>query len=253
MRQVLRLTGLLALVFVVAPTVAQETTADSPDPKMIAKALTQPFLQGKLVGVDPEKKIYTIQAVLDSKKTLNKEAQGRYQQIYARAAAFYRAKNKAELDKIMPELQAAANAVYDVKEITHNFKLQGGEKFEVRIDKLPPRDGDDGKPKPYTPAELTKLKGNPNLPGYMAEVKQLDVEIQVRAYLAQKDPKANPKTPVKEEPKLVIKTATSGDKPKEMMAEDAHQVNMILILPKADAAAMPGLPVPGGANPFVIK
>jgi hypothetical protein len=248
----LRLAGILGVVALVVPSVAQETAAPegSADPKLVAKALAQPFLQGKLVGVDIEKKTFTLQAVVDSKKTLNKEGQQRYAQIYARAAQFYRAKNKGELDRIMPELQAAAQAVYDVKETIHTFKLQGTPTFEVRIEKLPPREGDDGKIKAYTPAELTKLKGNPNLPGYISDAKELDVEVQVKAYLSNKD---KGKTPAKPEPpKLVIKTAGSSEKP-EMMAEDAHPVNVILILPKADSLMIPGVPVPGGANPFIIK
>jgi hypothetical protein len=253
MRHVLRVAVLLGVVAVVLPSLAQDTAAPEVDKKLIDKALAQPFLQGKIVAVDLEKKSFTIQAVVDSKKTLNKEGQQRYAQLYAQARQAYASKNKAAYEKLLPELQAAYAGIYDVKETTHNFKLHGNGDFQLRIEKLPPREGDDGKFKAYTPQELSKLKGNPNLPGYMADPKQLENDSQVKAYLV-KETKG--KTPaVKEEPKLVIKTATSGDKPKEAMAEDAHAVSIIMILPKADS--MPGLPgappPPAGANPFVIK
>lgn len=255
MRQVVRLAGVLGAVVVVVPLLAQETAAPEPNQKLIQKALSNPYLQGKVIAVDLEKKQFTIQAVIDSTKTLNKEGQARYAQIYAQALQAYRAKDKNRLDKLMPELQTAALGVYDVKEVTHNFKLQGSSDFQVRIEKLPNREGDDGKIKPYTPKELADLKGNPNLPGYKADLKQLDVELQVRAYLVPKDTKAKTPAVKKEEPpKLVVKTAGSSEKPKEEMpAADAYPISLILILPKADApAAMPGV-LPGGANPFVIK
>jgi hypothetical protein len=256
MRPKLRFACLLGVVAVVLPVLAQDpaATPEGPDPKLIEKALAQPFLQGRLVAVDVERKSFVIEAVIDSKKTLNKEGQAAYARLYAKALQAYRSRNKDAYDRLLPELNAAALGVYDVKDTTHQFKLQGRGEFQVRIDKLPPREGEDGKIKAYTPAELAKLKGpNASLPGYVYDAKQLESDAVVRAYLVRQ---SKAKTPPKEEkPKLVIKTAGSADKPKEMMEEEnAHPISLLLVVPPADLMPqLPGAPAPPGANPFVIK
>ena len=250
MRHLPRLIGLWAIALLVVPSLAQDA-APEVDKKLIDRALTGQFLQGKITAMDLEKKAFTIRVVVESKKTLNKEAAKRFAELNLRLK---RSPNKQAYDQLLPEVKAAYDAQYDVKETIHDFKIHGSNTFQVRVDRLPPREGTDGKPKNYTVQELAKLKGSGGLPGYIADPRDLDSSVDVRAYLIRES-----KAKV-EPPKLVVKTA-GGDKPKEDMPAEGHPVSYILIMRPVDPSTTPplgGVPttggqIPGGINPFIVK
>src|SRR5262245_51527121 len=56
------------------------------------------------------------------------------------------------------------------KDSTHDFVLKLTDDVVVRTKELPDKLDEKGNPAKYTPEELQKLKGNPNLPGYAAEL-----------------------------------------------------------------------------------
>ena len=65
MRRFIVLVALLGLSLFLFPSVfAQEKSAEA-DPKLVAKALSNPYIQGKVVGVDKETKVITVQVVVE--------------------------------------------------------------------------------------------------------------------------------------------------------------------------------------------
>ncbi len=112
---------------------------------------------------------------------------------------------------------ANKNTGWQHRDTTMNFTADA----TARIKRLPPKVGADGKKEGYNPEEFAKLKGNPNLPGFKAELSDLKpgqmVEVHIvrlagaaktkdasdgqlvrwALIIGEKDPKATPTTPTK--------------------------------------------------------
>ncbi len=56
---------------------------------------------------------------------------------------------------------------------------------QARLQNLPPKLNEDGKKVAYTPAEKQKLKGNPDIPGWKADISELKVGQVVEAHIVQ--------------------------------------------------------------------
>ncbi len=89
--------------------------------------------------------------------------------------ADYQAKLKWARERPTPaaqkvEIAKVEAAFASVKAVLgREFEFEFAEKVELRKADLPFEFGDNGRPKTYTAAQLTKLKGNPGLPGFVAQ------------------------------------------------------------------------------------
>lgn len=69
------------------------------------------------------------------------------------------------------------------KENHHDYVLEFAVDAVARVKHLPPKLDENNKKTTYTPEELQKLKGNPYVPGYTADIKDLKVGQLVEAHL----------------------------------------------------------------------
>jgi hypothetical protein len=247
---VIRLVGLLSAVvlcsFNLAPLQSADPKKELTEDEMREKLLAKPFLEGKLVDVETkaDDKTFTLKVVWQV-KTPNVEGAKKFRQVarglQQRGANARKSGNKAEFDKARDEYLAAEAACYDVVETPLDFHLLATADFKVRRLELPEKDpGADGKPGRYTEKEKNELKGNdPKLPGYKADLKDLDEGSIVRVYL-DKPKKPTGAAPGKDKPADKEKTADK-EKPKEKegdAAETVYPVSVIVLLPepKGDAS-----------------
>lgn len=87
------------------------------------------------------------------------------------------------LQAIQQQMRQAANV--KVKETHHDYDLPFLEGVTVRTKVLPPNLDENGRPKPRTPEELQKLKGEGNLPFYAATVSDIQPGQIVEVYIVQ--------------------------------------------------------------------
>ena len=241
MRRLAQFGVLVSAMFLALPAWGQ--TESKEDPKVRAKFLANPYLQGKLIKLnfDKEAKTHTFTVQLaDIKKTPNPEGQKAYAALYRQYQDAVRRRDANAAKQIGDQAVAAYAAAFDIQETLYNFEIKGDEKLKVRFQTPPPREGADGKAKAYTAQELAKMKGpDVNVPGYEAKFENLDVEKQVRVYI--------------DKPKTTAKTADKDKKdPPADPAEVVHPANVIVILPNPDQLPMGGN-APVGANPFIVK
>jgi len=219
----------LALVF---PALAADNilNPDKPaeDPKVRAKLLQAEFLQGKLTAVEGDEEKTFVLEVTQKVKAVNAKQAERYQDLMKKYNDLSAKRKFQEAQKLAPDIQDALSKYYEMVDVPYEFALKGDKDLVVRRTKLPPKEGEDGKPGKYTPEELKTLKGDdPKLPGYMAEPKDLDKDLIVKVYLDRSKIKAAPAPKAKKE------------EPEEAVM---YPVKMMVILPPAES------PLFGGGN-----
>jgi hypothetical protein len=95
------------------------------------------------------------------------------------------AKNAAQMQAEMARI-ANSKPLEKHKEYTMDFAVGA----QARVQKLPPKLNADGKPVAYTPAEKQQLRGNPNIPGYKADLSELKVGQKIEAHVVKLPPAA---------------------------------------------------------------
>jgi hypothetical protein len=225
MRRLFRLVFLMPALLVVLPVLAADIlNPDKPDqdPVLRLKLLKGDYLTGKLteINADGEEKTFSLEVTMKS-KVENADQKKRYTDLYRQYADAYRRGNQGQVNNLLPQLKDAKDKMYEMQDVPYDFLLKAGKNFSVRRQKLLPKE-EDGKVVPYTEEERKKLKGDPKLPGYMAEVKDLDKDIPVRVYLD----KVKLKLPA--QPAKGKKKDKDEDKPEEPIV---HEITMIMILP----------------------
>lgn len=228
------LCGLAALTLVWSATAAPIDNLLDPGAaevaKYKAKVIAGPYIQGKLASfdLDAEMKSFSVQVPFQI-RTPNAEGQKKYGEVYQQYAAAYRGGNAGEVQRLYPLLVDAYKGAFDVEDRPIDIELLASDKLVIRRLTLPPKESDDGKPVRYTAKELADLKGDPKLPGYKADVKDLETDQNVRVYID--------KSKIKPAPKK--KDAEAPEEPAYFT------VTMIIIVPEA----MPALP----GNPLLPK
>jgi hypothetical protein len=155
--------------------------ADPVDPdaaKLRAKLLNAPYIEGQLTGVEGEEKKFSITAI-DKVQTVNQKAQQQLAQAQQNYQNALRGKNQGAINNAAKAISDAQAKLYDTKEVSHDFDLQGTKNFSLRTLITPTKD--DGTK--YTSVELAGLKGNSGLPGYAAKIEAFEKGAWVRAYL----------------------------------------------------------------------
>jgi hypothetical protein len=198
MRYLLCHAGLVAGLVLIAPTLAAPPAEkpakdkDEADAKL-KKALT---LTGKLVSAPQGTQNYfTIQVTLrylapNAGKI--QEAANLQQQIVQTKLSNMKVADKINaLADLNRRLQAALAAAYTVKEDSKNIDLKPDDDMKVRVMNLPPEFDEKGKPRKRTQAELKKLKGDPKLPGYEADLESLHADQIVTVSIVRKKPAAD--------------------------------------------------------------
>jgi hypothetical protein len=129
----------------------------------------------------------------------------RYQQLLARQAAILRNPNPAQRQQQLAALVQDAlrllesqKDLFRLKEIKQDVELPLAEGVKVRC-AVPPQAFDDkGNIKRYTPRELKEMRGTENLPGYSADLSDLQVGQTVLVRVAARRPAPPPKPAAKE-------------------------------------------------------
>jgi hypothetical protein len=254
MRGIIRLTVLLVAIALLPISAAAPPKApvkkEVTEPEARKLLLAKPFIEGKIskLDIDGDEKTLTVKAAWQVKYP-NAEGQRRWYDLSRRYQEALRNRNVEEIKKIADEAPGAALARYDVEETPVDFMLKCGKELKVRRLELPEKEaGADGKPVPYTAKEKAALKGDdPKLPGYNAELKELDLDVNVQIYLV-KEKKPVGKEPAKDtsKDKAADKDkAAEKEKPKEAEAEEVpvYSVAIIVIVPEPKVTG-------GGVNPF---
>ncbi len=238
MRWMITLPSLLLILPAIAgPLDLVDPDKVAEDPKVRLKLLQADFLTGKLTAIEGEEdaKTFTLEVMVKA-QVVNQEAKRKMIEIQN---AGVRTKDQGRIQQLVKEYADWQKKLYEVQEVPYVFELKSGKDLNVRRQKLPPKE-EDGKTVAYTKDELAKLKGeNAKLPGYTAEAKDLDKDIQVRVYLD----KAKVKLPVigaKAKPK------EKKDEPEEPAMAMAYPVLTIMILPPPADSPLGNL---GGGDP----
>lgn len=190
-------------------------------PKVRASLLQGESMVGKLTAVEGEgdEKTYVLE-VGYKQKGVNKQIEAKMAELYKAGIAAAQAKNNAQAQDLKKQYDALAPKLYEMQEVPYEFALKSDKSLIVRRSTLPPKEGEDGKPGKYTAEEKAKLKGDdPKLPGYTADVKDLDKDILVRVYID--------KTKIKP-PAPKDKKKKDDDTPDEI---PTYHVKMFVILP----------------------
>jgi hypothetical protein len=197
-------------------------------------------IQGKLTMYDLEKKEFTVQYVHQI-KTPNKEGQKKLAAIIAQGR---QAKDKATVERLRPQYEAALMEAFDVEEHPIIFECVGDKNMTFRT-KVAPLDPDTGKVKKLTAAEEKKLKGDdPKEPGYILDPKDLDNDMMVQVYIDKAKLKAL--TPAKTDDKKDAKKDEKKDADKGAKDEGEkiiYPIFRIVVLPPPAEGS-------GAFNPF---
>jgi hypothetical protein len=190
MRLVVVLPALASAPLLVSPLAAQVFPKAAPQPaapmlteaQVRAKLLAQPAIEGRLVGLNIEKKSVTVEYVHINKKPLDpiavKIAEAKVQflkQAYDKAVE---SKFQPVIDKLGEELSKAQKEASGIEEVPVEFHLRIEPESKLRNMSLPL--DDNGKPKKLSGEELRKLKGDPRLPGYTASEDDLQMDQTVK-------------------------------------------------------------------------
>jgi len=174
---------LAGLVYLAGLAAGQNQAAGKVDvAKLKAKLLQGSFIEGHLVKVNEDEKRFTFQYVYEVKKPVP-AAQAKYAEIARRwsMALAMRSTGLEDLKKLQEEGRAAYKAAFEIDQTPIDFELKGEKNLAVRT-MLAPTDAD-GKLKKLTAAEQQKLKGDPRLPGYSANLKEITEKQWVRVFI----------------------------------------------------------------------
>lgn len=86
-------------------------------------------------------------------------------------------------------------SIYNIQTKNKNVTVRTGQEMKVRIPPIlvPPQFDDKGNRKKLTKEDIRKLKGDPNLPGFVGTLTDLQPGQLIQVYLARPTPKAAPK------------------------------------------------------------
>jgi hypothetical protein len=204
------------------------------------KMLDGKYLQGVFVDVSDEgdDKIAVLKAEYEIKKA-NPEGQKKYNELYNQLR---RERDKNRYKDLYNQLVAAAAGTYDVEKVPFEFKIKITGSTKIRRAEPAPKDPDDPKVK-YTAAELAKMKGPGNAPGYPAELKDIQPnETTIQVTILKAGSKSDPKDKT-DKGKTDKEKTDKSDKDKDP-AEEVYTATLIYIPP-------PPKELPG--NPFIGK
>lgn len=187
MNRVLRLSALCAVL-------SQVPTVKAAEPKKLDEAAVRAkLLAGAASVVTVEGKFTTLDLENDEKKlvltyvyqtrTPKKDGYKKYYDAAVRynAALERRDASLEEIKKLKKAVDDAYTDGFDVEEIPVHFDLKITEKTPIRVSGVPLNE--DGTPMKLTPAQLAKLKGDPKLPGYTAQLADLNklnrIQVQI--------------------------------------------------------------------------
>jgi hypothetical protein len=248
MQRFLRLVVLIPTLAFLPVVAAQNAKTDKKDTKpvfdeaRVRSSLVNNkdgIVQGKLTMYDLEKKEFTVQYVHQI-KTPNKEGQKKLAAIVAQGR---QAKDKATIERLRPQYEAALMEAFDVEEHPIIFECVGDKNMTFRT-KVAPLDPDTGKVKKLTAAEEKKLKGDdPKEPGYVLDPNDLDNDMMVQVYIDKAKLKAltPAKTDDKKDPKKDEKKDDKGDKGDG--EKIIYPISRIVVLPPPAEGS-------GAFNPF---
>jgi len=246
MRAMLRLASLFpALVCLPLLAIGQVPNPDKggalDESKIRKKMLDGKFLQGVIIDaeLEGEDKMMVMKAEWEVKKA-NPDGQKAYNELLKQYNTAYARRDAGQVKALYPKLVDAAKLTFDLEKMPFEFKLKISKDTRIRRAELPPKDADDPKAK-YTAAELAKLKGTGGLPGYVADLKDIELnETQIQVTIDKSKIKAP--APAKVDPKAKEKDA---EKAEDAPAQEViYPVTIIMILP-------PPRELPG--NPFLVK
>lgn len=239
MRAMFRLASLLPAL-ICLPLLAFGQVVPNPDKgamdegKVRKKLLEAKFLQGVLIENDGEgdEKIAVLKAEYEVKKP-NADGQKKYNDLYRQ---FVSSRDPNQRKQLYAQCVEAAKLTYDVEKTPIEFKIKITKDTKIRREELPPKDADDPKVK-YTAAELAKLKGTAGLPGFVAELKDIEInDTQIQVVIDKSKVKAPPKV----DPKAKEKDADAA----AVEEQPIYPATMIMI-------TKPPMALPG--NPFLGK
>jgi hypothetical protein len=184
MRYHLRVLGLLAaLLFVLPALAAPEKPAkdkDEADAKL-KKALS---LTGKLVTIPQGTQNYFTIKVTQRYLAPNENELKAIIQVQQQIAQ--NRNNAAQLRSLYQQLAEHRAKAYTIKEEAKNIELKPDDDMKIRVMHLKPDFDEKGKPRKRTAAELKKLKGDPKLRGYEADLESLQVDQIVTVSIVRK-------------------------------------------------------------------
>jgi hypothetical protein len=176
----------LAVVFpalaLLVPALAAPPEKLPEDPKERGKLLALEYLVGKVTAVDGEgeDKTFTV-VVYHHESVKNAKTAAKIEDLKKQA------QNTGDVNAVknlLLQIEDAKDNLYEMKDVPYEFNLKGGKDLIVRRLKPPTKESEDGKPIKLPPEELQKLRGdNPKIPGYQAELKDVDKDVFVRFYL----------------------------------------------------------------------
>jgi hypothetical protein len=184
MRHLPRRLGLLAVLFCIVPVwAAPEKPAKDKDEAdaQLKKAVK---LTGKLVTVPQGTQNYLTIKVTQRYLAPNESELQAMVQVQQQIAQ--NRNNAAQLRSLYQQLAQHRAKAYTVKEESKNVEFKPADDMKVRVIHLKPDFDDKGKPRKRTAAELKKLKGDPKLPGYEAEMDVLQVDQVVTVSIVRK-------------------------------------------------------------------
>lgn len=245
MRAILRLVSLFpALICLPLLAIGQVPNPDKgalDEAKVRKKMLDGKFLQGVLLENEGEgdEKIAVLKAEYEVKKP-NADGQKKYNDLYRQYVASRDINQKKAL---YAQCVEAAKLTFDVEKTPLEFKIKITKETKIRRAELPPKDPDDPKVK-YSAAELAKLKGTGGLPGYAAELKDIEInETQLQVVVDKS--KAKTPAPAKTDPKDKAKDKDAEKTDKDAAVDEViYPATMIMIV--APPKELPG-------NPFLGK
>ena len=184
---------LLALSLIVLPALAADDGSDATTKKQVDKLVKSgKSFVGKLVKVDTDKRILTIEVTYKSLKQDPQAAQ-HLANLQLQQAEAQRHRNAVDrmvqTNRLQLEIEKATRNLY--KDQTQKIDLDGPEEMKVRTMLLPLEFDDKGKPRRLTEKEKRELKGpDTTLPGYTADFDSLKPDQTVEVYLAKQPSKA---------------------------------------------------------------
>jgi hypothetical protein len=202
---------------VLLPATAQDQKKKKKDKDVGTQATKEEYAQlmkykevkGKIIRLDSETLELAILAELKrfepkpgAQSKLNQAQQRLQQEINREQQRLARIRNPAQqmqeyqnfLNRIQQQSGPNFNALFKVITDRKEFNLQGTDKTIVRWAKLPTEYDEKGNAKEYTEKEKKELKGkDPKLPGYRAELKDLEVGQYVKITVSSKKPSAKDK------------------------------------------------------------
>jgi hypothetical protein len=240
MRRAVAAAVLLALLAALSPAGAEEKGAKSPGPPEDKASPDADRLVhvGVVAGVVQD---VSSRGTLNLKVTLrylepNPKAQAgyaeRYQQLFARQQAILANRNPAQQQQQLAQLLrdaegllASQKDLFHVKEMHKDVELSLSEQVKVRA-AVPPHAFDDkGNIKRYTAKDLKEMRGTDRLPGFAAELSDIQPGQTVLVKLAVRKKAPARKRSTKEAP-----SESQRDAPPPAPDDNRPQVYLVLIL-----------------------